>query len=256
VTAPLTPAECDLRGYEFMPLYGHVLFASDFDGRVSDGAWRAAVTLWWQSWQQVPAASLPNDDTVLCKLAGLGKDVKSFRKIKADALYGYELCDDGRLYHRRLAAWAIEAFERRLKDRERKAKWRDKGKDKDVPETGTGTGNAPGPGSHVPPDKTVKRSEVKRSEATENFKPEVATPSGTAPVDNSGTSLDSGLKKSKVNGNGEHRQVTATWRRNDAQAAEAGKHFGLTRRPNEPLDDFVDRIDHARKYSGQGRKHA
>lgn len=132
--APLVPLDCDLRGYEFMPLYGTHLFGSEFNARASDEAWRAAITLWWASWNQCPAASLPNDDTALCRLADLGRDLKRWAKIKADALHGFIECSDGRLYHRFLAPLAIEAWERRCRDRDRKAGWRAK---KQTDATGT-----------------------------------------------------------------------------------------------------------------------
>lgn len=132
--APLVPIECDLRGYEFMPLYGTHLFGSEFNARASDEAWRAALTLWWASWNQCPAASLPADDVALCRLADLGRDLKRWTKIKADALHGFIECADGRLYHRFLAPLAIEAWERRCRDRDRKAGWRAK---KQTDATGT-----------------------------------------------------------------------------------------------------------------------
>lgn len=122
---PLVPAECDLRGMEWMPLYGSRLFGSDFDAHADNGEFRAGLQLWWASWNQVPAASLPDDDTALCKLAGLGKDIRSWRKVKAHAMHGFCRCSDGRFYHRALAAFARESWDRRLKDRSRKLKWRE-----------------------------------------------------------------------------------------------------------------------------------
>ncbi len=62
--APLVPADVDLRGLEYMPLLGARLMASDFHARASDSEWRAALTLWWAAWQQVPAGSLPDDDVI------------------------------------------------------------------------------------------------------------------------------------------------------------------------------------------------
>ncbi|MFC0411066.1 hypothetical protein [Roseomonas elaeocarpi] len=122
--APLTPADCDLRGYDFMPLFGHRLFGSVFDARATDAEFRAAVRLWWQAWQQCPAGSLPNDDGALAKLADFGRDVKGWLKVKGNALHGFVLCSDGRLYHHLLCEQALEAYERRGSERDRKAKWR------------------------------------------------------------------------------------------------------------------------------------
>lgn len=143
---PPIPANVDLSGYEFMPLYGHKLFGSNFNAICNDAEWRAGVTLWWAAWNQVPAGSLPNDDAALCRLADLGKDVKGWKKIKGNALHGFVLCNDGRLYNGMLCALAAEAWERRMSERDRKRKWREKkeghgtGQDADVPGTKTGTG--------------------------------------------------------------------------------------------------------------------
>lgn len=120
----MTPADCDLRGLEWMPLYGGRLFGSDFDAHATDAEWRAALQLWWAAWNQVPAASLPDDDVALCRLAGYGRDVKGWVKVRSRALHGFVTCTDGRLYHRALSAFARESWERRLKDRARKAKYR------------------------------------------------------------------------------------------------------------------------------------
>jgi hypothetical protein len=118
---PLVPAFVDLRGYEYMPLYGTHLFGSDFNACTTDSGWRAAVTLWWKAWNQVPAASLPNDDVALTRLAELGKDVRAFRKIKHEALHGFVECSDGRLYHRALSVWAFDAWSARMKERQRQS---------------------------------------------------------------------------------------------------------------------------------------
>lgn len=122
---PFVPPHVDLRGYGWMPLHGPALFGSEFNAKVSDKAWRAGVTLWWMSWNQVPAASLPDDDVALARLAEYGKDVKSWKKIREEALHGFVRCSDGRLYHRFLAREAVDAWARREKERKRKAKWRD-----------------------------------------------------------------------------------------------------------------------------------
>lgn len=125
MTAPLCPSDCDLRGMEWMPLFGARLFSSDFEARATDAEFRAATRLWWECWQQVPAGSLPDDDAVLCKLAGLGRDLKTWKRLRAgNVLHGFVLCDDGRLYHKVIAPQAKEAWDRRVKERERKAEWR------------------------------------------------------------------------------------------------------------------------------------
>lgn len=111
---PLVPAEIDLSGYEFMPYYGDRLRASDLNGRASDAEYRAAHNLWWSSWKQVPASSLPSDDVILCKLADLGRDQKTWLQVKARALHGFVLCADGRYYHRILSMLALDAWNARV----------------------------------------------------------------------------------------------------------------------------------------------
>ena len=142
---PPVPADADLRGLPFMPLYGHQLFASDFNARASDTGWRAAVTLWWQAWNQVPAGSLPDDDVILCRLADLGRDARTWRRIKGEALAGFVKHADGRLYAPFLAKLACEAWERRVAERDRKAKWR-------ASRDGAGDGDNPATSPSPPPD--------------------------------------------------------------------------------------------------------
>jgi len=166
---PLTPEGCDLRGLEWMPLYGGRLFGSDFDAHATDAEWRAALQLWWAAWNQVPAASLPDDDVALCRLAGFGRDVKAWRKVKSRALYGFALCTDGRLYHRALAAFAIDSWQRRLKDRERKAKYRaqkDQPHNEDGTRTETGTGRGQGVGQPRHGTADEKRQDETGQDAT------------------------------------------------------------------------------------------
>lgn len=122
--APLVPLEADLRNYSFTPMYRARLFGSSFHARVSDGGWRAGVTLWLKSWDQVPAGSLPDDEIDLCRLAELGRDVKSWRKIKEEALHGWFKCSDGRLYHKVVAEGVNEAWQGKLEQRDRTAKAR------------------------------------------------------------------------------------------------------------------------------------
>jgi hypothetical protein len=146
---PFIGPDVDLRGYGWMPMYGNHLFGSEFNARVSDEAWRAGVTLWWAAWNQTPAGSLPKDDVALCRLADLGRDVKAWKRIKTDALHGFVECSDGRLYHGFICKLAQEAWDKRVKERDRKARYRatkerSENVQNDVPGTGTGTGTGHG----------------------------------------------------------------------------------------------------------------
>lgn len=111
---PLTPADCDLRDFPFMPLDVVRLRDSDLTSLETAEAFRAAVMLWCASWHQLPAASLPNDNRVLANLAGYGRVVKEFEKEREGALRGWVLCSDGRLYHPVVAEKAVEAWRGKL----------------------------------------------------------------------------------------------------------------------------------------------
>lgn len=121
---PLTPTDCDLRGNEWMPLYGDRLFASDTWLMASPEGRCAALALWWAGWKQCPAASLPDNDRALSQLAGFGLAVKAWTMLREEAMRGWMKCSDGRLYHPVLAEFAIAAWDKRNNARNRKASWR------------------------------------------------------------------------------------------------------------------------------------
>ena len=110
---PLTPPGCDLREFPFMPLDVVRLRDSDITAVSSGDEFRCAVLLWCASWHQVPAASLPDDDIVLAQLAGFGRVVKEWKKVRAGSLRGWLKCADGRLYHPVVAEKANEAWGRK-----------------------------------------------------------------------------------------------------------------------------------------------
>lgn len=112
---PFVPAEANLAGYKFMPLYGERLRESDHNTKCTDAEFRASINLWWSAWQQVPAASLPNDERELCKLADLGRDMKAWAKVRDIAMRNFVLCTDGRYYHTTLSPIACEAWAARVK---------------------------------------------------------------------------------------------------------------------------------------------
>ncbi len=112
---PLTPIDCDLRNFPHMPL--DVVRLRDSDLAALEGAeeFRAAVLLWCASWHQIPAASIPDDDRVLANLAGFGRVVKEWMKVREGALRGWVKCEDGRLYHPVIAEKALSAQESKYK---------------------------------------------------------------------------------------------------------------------------------------------
>jgi 5-methylcytosine-specific restriction endonuclease McrA len=119
MNAPLTPSDLDLRDFTYMPLDVVRLRDSDMMALSTAEGFRAAVSLWCASWHQVPAASLPNDDRVLCHLAGFGRDMATWLSVREEALRGFLLCSDDRFYHPVIAEKANEAKAAKDKQRSR-----------------------------------------------------------------------------------------------------------------------------------------
>lgn len=113
---PLVPPEVDLRDFAFMPLEFRRLFTSETWLLAKPEEKVAALALWCESWHQVPAASLPDNDRVLGMLSQIGA---RWPKLKAHALRGWVKCTDGRLYHPVVAEKALEAWARKLEQRHR-----------------------------------------------------------------------------------------------------------------------------------------
>jgi hypothetical protein len=111
---PLTPPDCDLRDFAFMPLDVARLRDSDLAALESPEACWAAVLLWCASWHQVPAASLPDDDRVLSKIAGYGRVLKEWTVVREAALRGWIKCADARLYHPVVAEKAVESWKAKV----------------------------------------------------------------------------------------------------------------------------------------------
>ena len=107
---PLVPVEVDLRDFAGMWL--------DVDRVLKSETWRlgtsdeksAAITLWMESWHEVPAGSLPSNDRLLAKLS----QAERWSKSRAHALRGWVECNDGRLYHPVVAEKALEAWIEKL----------------------------------------------------------------------------------------------------------------------------------------------
>jgi len=114
---PLTPRDCDCRGLPYMPLEIVRLGDSDLVALSTGDEFKAAVMLWAKAWQQVPAASLPDDDRILARMAGY--NLTDWRAMREMALRGWVKCSDGRLYHPLIADLAINASAKRRGQAER-----------------------------------------------------------------------------------------------------------------------------------------
>src|SRR6185312_12952871 len=86
--APLTPRGCTLGGYPSILIDIPRLRQSDFDATTDDTAWRAGVNLWFSAWESSPAGSLRSDDASLAKAAGMGRDIKSWGRVREVAMQG------------------------------------------------------------------------------------------------------------------------------------------------------------------------
>jgi len=114
-TPPPVPADADLRHFPDMPLAVGRLRDSDIASTGDPEVFRCAVMLWCSAWHQVPAGSLPNDDGTLARLAGLGRDLKTWRRLKPGVLRGFREFNDGRLYHRVVCEKVIAGLNSTLK---------------------------------------------------------------------------------------------------------------------------------------------
>lgn len=121
MVAPLVADDVDLRDFPFMPLDVVKLRDSDIAAIASGDEFRAAVMLWCAAWHQVPAASLPDDDRMLARLAGYGRDIDGWLAVKSEALRNFVRCDDGRLYHPLIAEKAVDSWEKKQRFQERLA---------------------------------------------------------------------------------------------------------------------------------------
>lgn len=120
MSAPLTPPDCDVRGLPYMPVEVGRLLESDFFALSSGDQFKAAMALWCRSWTQVPAASLPSDERLLARAAGVA--LGEWRDIAEVVLHGWVACDDGRLYHPVVAEKALRGWIERIGLKDRSAK--------------------------------------------------------------------------------------------------------------------------------------
>lgn len=175
---PFVPIDLDLRDFPNMPLDVVRLRDSDLSVTATGDEFRSAILLWCAAWHQVPASSLPDDDRLLARFAGFGRDLKGWKAVREAALHGFIKCSDGRLYHPVIGDMALMADEKRRGNSRRtaaataaaaearrtlrlKAEHRDGVRD----------------GSNVQDVTVPKRSEVKGSE--ENVAPNGATAAPT-----------------------------------------------------------------------------
>ena len=117
--APLTPPDCDLRDFQFMPLeVARVRRSKQWLLAKRDpeiGFY--SINLWMMAWHEVPSGSLEDDDDVLADAAMC--DPRKWPKIRDRVLRGWVKCADGRLYHSVVAEKALDSWSRKKAQRQR-----------------------------------------------------------------------------------------------------------------------------------------
>lgn len=108
--SPPVPADADLRHFPNMPLEVGRLRDSDIASVADPEVFRCAVILWCAAYHQVPAGSLPDDDGTLARMAGLGRDLRTWKRLRTGVLRGFRRFADGRLYHRVVCEKVIEGL--------------------------------------------------------------------------------------------------------------------------------------------------
>ena len=84
---PLTPQDCDLRDFSFMPLDVVRLRDSTLAIKATGEEFRAAVLLWCASWHQMPAGSLPDDDAELATFLTARENLEKSNRIDVEAAH-------------------------------------------------------------------------------------------------------------------------------------------------------------------------
>jgi hypothetical protein len=118
---PFCGVEIDLQDFSWMPLDVVRLRDSDLAAIATAEEFRAGVLLWCAAWHQVPAGSVPDDERVLARLSGFGRDVEAWRAVAVGATRGFVKCSDGRLYHQVVCEKALQVFAKRQNQSKRTA---------------------------------------------------------------------------------------------------------------------------------------
>lgn len=177
---PLVPAHVDLNGYEFMPLKGEMLRRSSFNRDASDAEFRAAINLWWSSWWERPAASLPNNELDLAKFAGC-KTIRAWRAVRQMAMRKWMLCSDDRWYHPVLGDIAITAYASRVSHSIKGAKGAQKRRENnEMRKLSTAPANSPAASpSNRPTELSHSPTNSNRSKVNTPLPPSAFAPSST-----------------------------------------------------------------------------
>lgn len=247
---PLTPTVCDLRDFEFMPLEVRRLRDARIVSAVGAEEFRAALMLWCAAWHQVPAASVPDDDIELAKLAGYGIAVKAWLKVRKGALTGFVKCSDGRMYHPVVAEKAIESWNSKLEHGYKKFMDRLRKENKARAESGHAAKGAPSfeqwkeamfPTERIPradgiPEENALKGEVREGRIKPLVLPTVERTQAGSAVDNSTPDGD------KSPENQRQKLPPSGWHKSNDGIESAAKLLGVTPNPGELHGPLKSRI--------------
>ncbi|SCB10197.1 DUF1376 domain-containing protein [Cupriavidus alkaliphilus] len=123
---PLTPPDCDLRDFPFMPLEINRLRRSKswLKAKRNPALAFYQINLWTAAWHDVPAGSLEDDDDVLADLAMC--DPAKWAKVRDEVMRGWVKCSDGRLYNPTVCEKAMESWAAKVERREKDEHERDR----------------------------------------------------------------------------------------------------------------------------------
>lgn len=122
---PLVVRECDLRDFDYMPIFINRLRGSEtwIEARYDHELGYVSMNLWLASWHSEIAASFEDSDNVLSEAAMC--DRTRWRQIRDKVLKSWVLCNDGRWYHPVVAKCAMDAWKVRQRYRKTLAVARD-----------------------------------------------------------------------------------------------------------------------------------
>lgn len=248
---PPLDTDVDLRDFQFMPLDVQRLRDSGFASRVKPEAFRAGLLLWCAAWHQIPSGSLPDDDIELAKLAGYGYVIEAWQALRTEALYGWILCSDGRLYHDVVVEKAREAWlskldnaHRRECDRLRKEnKRRKEAKEEELPVPSFNQWDAARRASVIARPKAVRRNSIGNPQLSGGKKNDASPPTKPAGDIHSPEMVRLG-EKHPSNGNSD---------RSIGKSATSNGHIYVSD-GNQPPSDGIP-PENALKGQGQGQGH-
>lgn len=176
-TAPAVPYPADTRakGWSFDLNYERIEQSDTWALATPDmKPWLLMV--WLTAWRQAPCGSLPNDDELIA--ARIGMPVRQLQANRDILLRGWQLHEDGRLYHKVVTEQVKTMLDKRGAEAKRKQNWREKnqGLAPNVPRDTSGTPPSATTPPPPPPPTSSLRSEGEGASAPPAPKPKRASP--------------------------------------------------------------------------------